>query len=291
MLRDVELDLVSVVSPPDLHYEMTMAALDAGAHVLCEKPFAMSLAQAMEMRDAADRLGRVHAVDHEFRYVPARSAIKRLLDAGDLGSVFLFRAADLVTWPNDRPFDWWFDRARGGGVLGAIGSHYIDAVQWWIGPIVRLSADLRAVVAERRAGDGSGTERVTADDTAMVAFTTEGGVTGRVDLSISAGGGPRRVEVYGTKGALFLEGTKLYRAAGRDVAEVLPDDRDQARLDDPRIGPFVELAQRVVDRIRGSASASFPTFDDGVAVQRVLDAIHRSANQGREVEIAEIGAL
>jgi predicted dehydrogenase len=291
MLRSVDLDLVSVVAPPYLHHEMTMAALDAGAHVLCEKPFAMHLAQALEMRDAADRLGRVHAVDHEFRYVPARTAIKRLLEAEEIGEVFLFRASDLALWPTDRPFEWWFDRARGGGVLGAIGSHYVDAVHWWIGPIARVSAELRALVPERRAEHGAGTERVTADDTATVAFGTEGGVTGRIDISMSAGGGPRRVEIYGTKGALFLEGTKLFRAAAGQVDEVITEDRDQGRLDDPRIGPFVELAQRVVDRINGADARPFPTFDDGVSVQSVLDAVHRSADEGREVEVAEIISL
>lgn len=289
MLRTVELDLVSVVSPPYLHYEMTMAALHAGAHVLCEKPFATDITEAEKMRAEAERLGRVHAVDHEFRYVPARAAIKRLLDAGEIGDVFLVRAADLAAWPSDRPYTWWFDRSRGGGVLGAIGSHYVDAVHYWIGRFARLTATLEAMVPERRAEDGSGMKRVTADDTALVAFATEGGVTGRIDISISAGRGPRRVEIYGTKGSLFLEGTKLFRAAGGEATEVSMEDRDQARLDDPRIGPFVELAQRVVDRINGTDSGRFPTFDDGVAVQRVLDAILRSADEEREVRIAEIG--
>jgi predicted dehydrogenase len=113
-------------------------------------------------------------------------------------------------------------------------------------------------------------------------------VTGRIDLSVSAGGGPRRIEIYGTKGSLFLEGTKLYRGANGAVAEVVMEDRDQARLDDPRIGPFVELAQRVVDRVTGVDVRPFPTFDNGVAVQRVLDAIRRSADECREVEVAEV---
>jgi len=291
MLREVELDLVSVVSPPYLHYEMTMAALESGAHVLCEKPFAMDLAEARAMRDRAQSLARVHAVDHEFRYVPARAAIKRLLDAGEIGDLFLIRAADLAIWPNDRPFNWWFDRARGGGVLGAIGSHYVDAVSWWVGPLARVSANLQALVSERRSENGAGMARVTADDTALVAFATENGAAGRIDISASAGGGPRRVELFGTRGALFLEGTKLYRAAGGEVTEVAPEDRDQGRLDDPRLGPFVELAQRVIDRINGTDSGPYSTFDDGAAIQQVLDAIHRSSDEGREVAIDEIGAV
>jgi predicted dehydrogenase len=289
MLGEVELDLVSVVAPPSLHHAMTLAALEAGAHVLCEKPFAMRLAEAVAMRDAATAGGRVHAVDHEFRFVPARMAVKRLIGAGEIGDTFLFRAADLAIWWGDRTYSWWFDRNQGGGVLGAIGSHYVDAIGQWIGPITRVTADLRAIVGERRTDDG-GNAKVTSDDTALIAFTTETGVSGRIDLSVSARGGPRRVEIYGTKGTLFLEGTKLYRAAGGEAVEILPAERDQGRLDDPRLGPFVELAQRVVDRIEGRDSGAFPTFEDGVAVQRVLDAIHRSSDEQREVEVAEIQA-
>ena len=129
MLRAVPLDLVSVTAPPYLHYEMTLAAFAAGAHVLCEKPLAMNTQQAKEMFAAAERAGRVHAVDHEFRYVPARATVKRLIDEGAVGDPYFVRIADLVASRPERYYGWWFDRARGGGLLQAIGAHYVDALR------------------------------------------------------------------------------------------------------------------------------------------------------------------
>jgi predicted dehydrogenase len=286
MLRDVQLDLVSITTPPGLHHEMTLAALEAGAHVLCEKPMAMSVDEAGEMLAAAERAGRVHAIDFEFRYVPARTAMKRLIDAGEIGTPFFVRIADLSIGPERPP--WWYDAEQGGGLFQAIGTHYVDAVRWWISPFARVTATMRAVVPEHPWPDGSGSVSVTSDDTSLIAFVLENGVHGRIDLSAVAHGGVRRIEAYGTAGTLVLEGTMLYRSQNGELVRVPLEDWDQGRLDDARIGPFVELAQRVVDRIQGKAAAPFATFADGLEVQRVMDAIHRSSDEGREVRITEI---
>jgi predicted dehydrogenase len=289
MLRRAELDLVSITAPPHLHREMVLAALEAGAHVLCEKPFAMNVAEAHQMLEAAKQSGRVHAVDHEFRYVPARAALMRMIDEGAIGDVFFIRIADL-SGSRAPTASWWYDRAQGGGLLQAIGSHYIDAVRiWGDSRFERVAADIRAVVPERESTD-RGRVRVTADDTSLIAFHLENGVTGRIDLSAAARAGGRRMEVYGSQGTLVLEGLKLYHASEGDLQEVALQARDQGRLEDARLGPFVELAQRVVDRINGKDSGPFPTFADGVEVQRVMDAAHRSADEGREVRVAEVDA-
>ncbi len=288
MLRTAELDLVSIVTPPYLHHEMTMAVLDAGAHVLCEKPFAMNVAQATEMVQAAERAGRVNAVDHEFRFVPARLAMQRLIASGAIGEPFFIRIVDFAMSRVGPNYGWWFDRARGGGIFGAIGSHYVDAIRQWIGPFARVSADLRAVVAERPRPDG-GMERVTADDTMLLSFQLENGGTGRIDLSAASPGGPRRTEIFGSAGALFLEGTKLYHLHGGQIEEVEPETHEQGRLEDARLGPSVELAQRVVDRINGIESGPYPAFADGLEVQRVMDAARLSSDAGREVILDEIG--
>lgn len=289
MLASVPLDLVSITTPPYLHHEMTLAALEAGAHVLCEKPLAMSTAQAREMLAAAERAGRVHAVDHEFRYVPARATLKRLMDEGAVGDPYFIRIADLVANRPERYYGWWFDRARGGGLLQAVGAHYLDAIAWWVSPIARLSADLRAVVPTRPHPDDERPIPVSADDTALISVTLENGVAGRIDLGAAARAGTRRVEIYGSAGTLILEnGAKVYRSNGGPLEEVVPDGGDQGRLDDPRLGAFVEMAQRLVDRIHGRDSGPFTTFADGVAIQRVMDAIHLSSDEQREVRIAEI---
>ena len=85
-----------------------------------------------------------------------------------------------------------------------------------------------------------------------------------------------------------VAGAKLYKITASGSEEVIPDNRDQGRLEDPRLGAFVEQAQRVVDRINGRDGPSFTTFEDGLWVQRVMDAIHRSSDERREVAVSEI---
>ena len=289
MLRAAKPDLISIVTPPIFHREMTLAALEAGVHVICEKPFAMNVAEGNEMVAAAARSGLITAVDHEFRLVPARLAMQRLLDEGAIGEPFLIRIADLTVRATDQPYGWWFDRAQGGGLFGAVGSHYIDAVHQWIGRFDRVSARLSAVIPERARADGTGLERVTADDTADLAFTLENGVAGHISLSITARGGARRTEIFGTAGTLILEGTKAFFTTGGPPEEVQSTLAEQGRLEDPRLGPTVELAQRVIDRINGHDSGPFATFADGLEVQRVMDAVRLSSDEGREVRIAEVG--
>jgi predicted dehydrogenase len=167
-------------------------------------------------------------------------------------------------------------------------SHYVDAIHQWIGPFERVSADLRAVVTERAIPDGSRVERVTADDTVLLAFRLENGATGRIDVSCAAPGGMRRMEVFGPRGGLVIESGKLYRPVQGKLEEIQPEAHELGRLEDPRLGPFVELGQRLVDRINGADSGAIPTFADGFEVQRVMDAAHRSSDEGREVRIAEI---
>ena len=112
-----------------------------------------------------------------------------------------------------------------------------------------------------------------------------------IDISTSAPGGYRRMEVFGSEGVLMIEnGSKLYRSFHDHTEEVQPDQRDQGRLEDARVGPFVELAQRVVDRINSVDGLPFTTFEDGLAVQRVMDAIHRSSAERREVQVSEVSS-
>jgi predicted dehydrogenase len=281
MLDQVELDLVSVVTPPYLHREMVVEAARRGIHVICEKPFAMNVAEAEEMQRAADDAGVVHAVDHEFRFWPGRSALKRLADQGYLGEARVVRLTsrnDARSTADKAPFDWWSERARGGGVLGAIGSHWIDSVRWWFGEPHDVTGVLDAFVRERRAADGT-LHQVTSDDTASVMMRLgPGGVQASLNVTMAVGPRGSRLEAYGTDGTLVLEDDArlLGAKAGEPLAE-LPLEALRFKADPgqpPLIGPFAELAARVVAAIRDGAPRDFPTFADGVAVQRALDAVY-----------------
>ena len=292
MLKEADPDLVSIASPPYLHYEMVMWALDRKKHVLCEKPFALSVRQAQEMVDAAERAGVVHAMDHEFRYLPARAGLKQHLAQGYVGDV---RAAQMIYRGIRRAgavpgaFDWWSEREKGGGVLGAIGTHYIDAVSWWVARPVGVFATLDALRPERPLADGSGMRRVTSDDTSTLVLRLENGAQASINLSSEGGASGGRVEVQGSEGTLVVEDDRrLLGGHGRGPLEPLPMPEPRFPPKDgeaPLIGAFAEFAHRVVEAVRGRPDADFPTFRDGLLVQAVVDGAHQSWDEKRWVEV------
>src|SRR5213595_2775389 len=171
LARSADVDVVVVSSTPDSHARYAIAALEAGKHVLCEKPMALDAFEAAQMVTASEqRPDRLAWIDHELRYEPNRRRARELIRSNAIGEV---RHVELSLKPYlrgdgrpqafDAPWNWWFDAARGGGILGAVGSHLIDLCRFWSGHEVSYVAGLvETFVTERK--DETGTPRaVTAD--------------------------------------------------------------------------------------------------------------------------------
>ena len=141
MLDNHKLDLVCIATPTFTHAPITLAALESGAHILCDKPMAMSTDEANEMLERAKALGRIHMIDHELRFNPTRQKIKVLIDEGFIGKVQHVNISNISSgWgdPASRPKgDWWSLGDKGGGRLGANGSHQIDMLRWWLAMLLR----------------------------------------------------------------------------------------------------------------------------------------------------------
>jgi predicted dehydrogenase len=281
-----DVDVVCVASPPTLHREHTLAALASGKHVICEKPMARDSAEAREMLATAERVGVVHAIDHEFRYTPARSKVKELIDAHAIGEMRLALVMEMTGALVDpaRPRqEWWLRRDRAGGLLGAIGSHWIDSLIWWLGAVERVSSELGISTQERPTTDG-GSVRVTADDTAQVLLRMSSGAIATIQLSSAVHHPSRRVILYGSDGTIVLggDGRVLLARGSGGLAEILPASTND--------GAFPDLARRVREHIEagptGKADAPHPTFADGLRVQEVMDAAYRSAEVGAAVAVA-----
>ena len=169
-----DVDLVSVVTPPVKHCEMTLAALEHGKAVLCEKPMAMNADEARRMTECAREAGVLALIDHELRFLPGRIKLRKLLNDGDIGTV---RHAKLVFRSDsradvDRPWNWWSDKAQGGGTLGAIGSHVIDGFRWLLGAEVsEVFCNLATHVRERK--DEAGTRRSAAQHRLRLLYMTQ----------------------------------------------------------------------------------------------------------------------
>ena len=289
LARSSEVDVVIVSSTPDSHARYAIAALEAGKHVLCEKPMALDAYEAAQMLAAAQRRpDRLAWVDHELRYEPNRRRARELIRSGAIGevrhlelSLKPYLRGDGRPQPSDAPWTWWFDGARGGGILGAVGSHLIDLCRFWTGSEVTYVAGLvETFVPERR--DENGTWRpVTADDFTSSVLRLASGAVATITLSAVAHHGPGHLaQVTGSEGTLVLTGeTKLELGkAGGPLQDVsAPDDLwEKTKPNNMWARSFVRLLREMVRAMGGAAAdggGEPATFRDGWQVQRVLDAV------------------
>jgi predicted dehydrogenase len=287
-LEDV--DAVTIATPPDTHASLAIEACEAGRHVVCEKPFALDATEAERMLAAAQRAGVTHLVGHEFRWAPDRALVARAIAHGVIGeprTFSLVQFVPLVADPTAPVPGWWFEGGRGGGWLGASGSHVVDQVRTWLGEIESVSAALPRVSA-REAG---------AEDSFVVRVTTRSGVHGVLQQT-AASWTPHVVGisiVAGTEGTIEVTGDGVF-CSDRGGRRSLPVPQDlalpapPAGSDDPRerythleLGPYTRLAETLRAGVDGRAPGSAvlaPTFVDGLAEMRVLDAIRASALAG-----------
>lgn len=298
-----EVDLVSIVTPPVTHAEMAVGALEAGKAVLCEKPMAMNALETRRMCEVARAAGALALIDHELRFLPARRRMRELIQGGELGRVrhakLLFRGGSRAV--AERPWSWWSDERAGGGALGAIGSHAVDALHWLLGTHVsEVSATLAAHVAERRDAESGEMRRVTADDEASLLVNFEDGgaaerATGVVTVSLAEAGAPEHtIEVFGTDGSLRIDGAgRLWRArVGESVWQSV--EADEAPLaeglhDNEWARGFTVFARGIIDALRAGRTTveGAATFDDGHRTQLVLDAARAAHASGCRVMVGE----
>ncbi len=288
-------DAVAIATPVFLHHPMMMAALAGGAHVLCEKPTAMHRMQAAEMRDAARAAGKVAGINHEFRFLPARAYALELVKQGAIGRP---RRGEILgrypLWvrPESRGMTWLSDASKGGGILGALGSHHTDCLRTFFGEPRGVLATVR--VDQPRRGPvepGGPTGIATADDACTLQYDFEGGATALVDLSACAPYRWERFEIHGEDATLRWDdaGWNLWRIApGRDVEEVtIPDAfRLERREGEPALlAPFRMMVERfhaAIDR----GEPLVPGFAaDAVPVQAALDAARASSSGGTRVVV------
>lgn len=296
-----DIDLISITTPPDLHHEMTLLAIDHGKHILCEKPMAMNVAQAVEMTAKAKEKGLLALIDHELRFLNGRQKAFQMIRRGQIGKIIhckqMFRNASRGT--TDVRWNWWSDINAGGGALGAIGSHAIDSFQWFLETqVTDVFCLLKTNIKERFDENGEKRE-VTSDDQAnMILKFADSDLTtdtsGMVSLSVvEAGKYDFRTWIFGTKGSIIIgESGELWLAK--------MGDRDWHRIEvDLGIAPpntkiggwsrgFMNFAREIVSALK-EGRTEIPhaaTFADGVKIQKVLDASRESNATGKMIKLS-----
>jgi predicted dehydrogenase len=309
-----DIDVVDIVTPGDSHAEIAIAALEAGKHVLCEKPLANTVDEAAAMADAAARAaarGVYAMVGFTYRRVPAATFARELVTGGAIGEVRQVRAEYLQDWLVDEtaPLAWRLQKEHAGsGALGDIGAHAIDLSQFITGQrLTGVSGIIDTVVTERpllaegsglsgTAGTGFGS--VTVDDVALFNGRFEGGALGSFVASRMSTGRKNalRIEVSGSRGAIAFDLEDLNALGYYD--RTAPADRQGfskilvTEPEHPYVASwwptghmlgyehgFVHQAKDFIEAI-ATGTQPRPSFADGYQVQRVLGAVEQSSGAG-----------
>ncbi|PSB28106.1 Gfo/Idh/MocA family protein [Stenomitos frigidus] len=290
---------VSLSTPPFLHYEQAAIVLNAGKHLLLEKPTTLTATEAATLQQLAIAKGVVANLNFEFRCIPAWLRLAELLAEGYVGKPRLLKVDWLVSSRADasRPWNWYARKDQGGGALGAIGSHAFDYIAWLFGPVKQLCARLSVSVPARPDPESGQLKPVDADDVCTILLELADGTPCQMCLSAAAYQGRGHwLEVYSDRGTLvlgsdnqkdYVHGFKLW---GSQLGEPLTELEIPQRLEfaetfqDGRIAPFMRIVDRWVQGI-DAGRAIAPSLEDGLYSQRLMDLAHESHKSGRWVVV------
>ena len=297
-----EVDVFYNLGPNFVHAEPSIAALEAGVPVLCEKPLAADLANAERMADAAESAGVPTATAFNYRYIPAIQYAKKLIEDGELGEIHQFRGRYLQDWlvDPDAPWSWRNDEElAGSGALGDLGAHTIDLARFLVGDVERVSGHLRTFVDERPTEDGNETKPVTVDDAYSAQAELEGDVMATFEASRFADGhkNDHSIEIHGSEGSLKfslerLNELEVLHGEDRGYETILVTDESDPYLDHwwppgHVIGwehTFVHENYEFLSAVE-NGEEYHPNFADGLEIQKVLDAIERSDENSEWVAV------
>jgi predicted dehydrogenase len=296
MVRHPDIDAVIVATPPHLHHPMAIAALEHHKHVLCEKPMARNLAEAKDMLRIAERTTVIAMVNNQLRFLPARVRVFELIREGYIGephaaSVVVHRSS--LNDPHDRPWGWLMEAEKAGGMLGATGAHYLDALRWWFGEVKAVAGAVSTMVRQRRLPDSSAMARVDADDNFAVLLRFANNALGSVHVSATAGHeGDEQITLSGADGTLILRDGVLLggRRGDFSLTELPIPDRLMGGLVPGGhflVQPTTLLMRAWGQAIRDGLPVS-PTFADGMKTQELLDGALRSSQQGRWIDTSGV---
>eukprot|EP00123_Amoebidium_parasiticum_P019978 comp39799_c0_seq1/m.47398 comp39799_c0_seq1/g.47398 ORF comp39799_c0_seq1/g.47398 comp39799_c0_seq1/m.47398 type:complete len:376 (-) comp39799_c0_seq1:905-2032(-) len=288
ILLNRDVDLVSIATPPHLHADYSIMAIRAGKHVICEKPTALNATEAFKMLEAAQYYPQLLAIiDHELRFLPTVNTMREKVMTGYCGRVILLEAKVKMGALIRGDYNWWCDESLGGGALGALGPHIIDALTYVTGlKCTDVHGTLKTFTKTTNRIEGF--RHITSDDYCSFQMKYENDVHGTVLLNTHMPGiYEQEIMVLGTEGRLILRGADLwgYRM-GMEKEEVI------MTLPDARYSPFVKGTEFMFQCLKDAFEkddlklmADAATFEDGLHTQLVMDGVRKSSTTGKWVHI------
>ncbi|MEN9860902.1 MAG: hypothetical protein RLZZ515_1384 [Cyanobacteriota bacterium] len=299
LLEDPRVDALVIATPPEPRFALAQAAIAAGKHLLLEKPVALEAHQIEELQRQALSAGVTVAVDFEYRAVPAFMQLAELLQQNAIGTPWLVKLDWLMGSRADakRPWNWYSQRAAGGGVLGSLGTHAFDTLHWLVGPARQVSCLRSMAIPHRPLADGSGRlAAVDAEDIALLQLNLETmqgqSVAAQVSLaSVTRPGRGYWIEMYGSEGTLvlgssnqsdYVHGFQLWRSSqGGPLEEITPDPTlaFSRTWPDGRVAPVQRLMAWWAQAAREGRPMR-PGLSEAVHSQRICDRALQAADSG-----------
>ncbi len=302
LVSDERIQLFDNSGPNNLHAEPTIAAAEAGKHVLCEKPLGRTADEAYETWQRVDAAGVKHMCAFNYRFVPAVRLARELIEAGELGEIYHFRGRYLQEWilDADFPIVWRLDKdAAGSGALGDLGAHVIDLSRYLVGEIATVTGVTRTFIEDRPGG------KVDVDDAFEAVVEYESGAVGTIESSRFCPGRKNSFtwEINGSKGSIAFDLERLNELQVH-LRDSKPGERAQgfrtvlvSEADHPFwehwwphghiIGwehSFVHEIHHLLSAIAadGNVAPHGATFEDGYRTAEICDAIVRSSDSGKK---------
>jgi predicted dehydrogenase len=301
----VPLDLVDICTPTGMHTDFVAAAARHGKAIYCEKPLGIDQADAKYMQELADQAGVLTRVAFVLRFLPAIRQMKTLIDSGALGEVLNFRGRIFhSSYLNPlRPMSWRLRRSQsGGGAFADLGAHLVDLVQYLLGDVRSVRANMHTLIKERPIQAGSSEmEKVDVDDWAACTLELENGVFGQIEAARTAPGMPEDTsfQIFSRKGSLIYSSNSpdalsifdlnknqnirasfpdVAREAERPISDIWPSAKTSLGFFlNAHLACQYDLLQNIA-----AGQPSSPDFNAALKVQAVLEAAYLSSEQGGE---------
>lgn len=303
-----DIHAVDICTPNNLHLPVTLAAADAGKHILCEKPMARSTEEAEKMYDAVTRAGVVHMMIFNYRFVPAIRLASQFICEGKIGEIRHFNAVYYQDWLTDPtfPITWRHDaEASGSGAHGDMNAHIVDLARFLVGEFQSVTGARKTFTQERPLRSGKGKGKVTTDDATSFLATFGNGALGSFQATRMAPGRKNylRLEIFGSLGSLSFNLERLNElnfcpadshSADRGFRNILVTDPDHPYVNawwppGHTLGwehTFIHQLKEFLQAI-GSKKSATPDFYDGLRCQQVLDAVMVSVDKQKWIDIPE----
>ncbi len=315
-----DVDIIDVSTPTYLHKDIVIAAARNGKAIFCEKPMALSYAEAKQMYEEAEQAGVLHYLNHNYRRTPAIAFAKQMIEAGKLGRIYHWRGTYLQDWITDPdfPLTWHLQsKYAGAGPHFDLNSHSVDLARYLIGEVDTVTAMMKTFIEERplpgqgaatfQAGTGStGTGKVTVDDASFMLVEFSNGALGSFEASRFASGRKNfnYFEIYGSKGSLLFNLERMNELQYLNLEDPADEQGFRTILVTNSTHPYInawwppghiigyehEFTHAVVDFLTAMEKGEqiTPNLCDGMMGMQILEAATLSSKEGRRVKVSEI---